>query len=109
MTLSSGLNGINESESSVQELFQMSGVKKSLLENAEYSDSKISIKDASKILAKSFINGKCDHFENSSIYIVKGHEGVGKTLFVHKLKNLFETQNDGKSCTVFEQVNPKKS
>ena len=34
--------------------------------------------------------------ENSSIYIVKGHEGAGKTLFVKKLKNLFETQNDGK-------------
>ena len=53
--LSSGLNEINESESSVHELFQMSGVKKSLLEKAEYSDGKISIKDASKILAKSFI------------------------------------------------------
>ena len=107
--LSSELNEINESESSVHELFQMSGVKKSLLQKAEYSDGKISIKDASKILAKSFIQGKCDHFENSSIYIVKGHEGAGKTLFVKKLKNLFETQNDGKSCTVFEQVNPKKS
>ena len=107
--LSSGLNGIKESESSVHELFQMSGVKKSLLENAEYSDSKISIKDASKILAKSFINGKCDHFENSSVYIVKGNVGAGKTLFVKKLKNLFETQNDRKSCTVFEQVNSKKS
>ena len=57
-------------------------IKKSLLENAEYSDGKISIKDVSKILAKSFINGKCDHFENSSIYIVKGNEGAGKTLFV---------------------------
>ena len=26
-----------------------------------------------------------------------------------KLKTLFETQNDAKSCTVFEQLNPKKS
>jgi len=107
--LSSGLNESNESERSVHELFQMSGIKKSLIENAEYSDGKISLKDASKILAKSFINGKCDHFENSSIYIVKGNEGVGKTLFVKKLKNLFETQNDKKSCTVFEHANPKKS
>ena len=107
--LSSRLNEVKEKETSVFELFHMSGIKKSLLENTENLDSQPSIKDVSKILAKSFINGKCDHFENSTLYVVKGNEGSGKTLFAKKLKTLFETQNDAKSCKIFEQLNVKKS
>ena len=68
-----------------------------------------SIKDTSKILAKSFINGKCDHFESSSIYLVTGDEGAGKTLFSKKLKTLFETQADAKSSTIFGEFNAKQS
>ena len=107
--LSSRLNEIKEKETSVFELFHMSGIKKSLLENTENLDSQPSIKDVSKILAKSFINGKCDHFENSILYVVKGNEGSGKTLFAKKLKTLFETQNDAKFCEIFDQFNMKKS
>ena len=87
----------------------MSGIKKSLLEIPEDPESKPSIKDAAKTLAKSFIHGKCDNFENSTIYIVRGNDGVGKTLFAKKLKSLFETQIDAKSCTIFEKSNVKKS
>ena len=107
--LSSRPHEIKEKENSVLELFHMSGIKKSLLENTENLDKRPSIKDVSKILAKSFINGKCDHFENSTLYVVKGNEGSGKTLFAKKLKTLFETQNDAKSCEIFEQFNIKKS
>ena len=87
----------------------MSGIKKSLVENPEDPESKPSIEDAAKTLAKSFIHGKCDNFENSTIYIVRGNDGVGKTLFAKKLKSLFETQIDAKSCTIFEKSNVKKS
>ena len=107
--LSSRPHEIKEKENSVLELFHMSGIKKSLLENTENLDKQTSIKDVSKILAKSFINGKCDHFENSTLYVVNGNEGAGKTLFAKKLKTLFETQNDAKSCKIFEQLNVKKS
>ena len=93
----------------VHQLFQMSGIKKSLIKNPEGFDSKPSIEDAAKILAKSFIHGKCDNFENSTIYIVRGNDGVGKTLFAKKLKSLFETQIDAKSCTIFDKSNVKKS
>ena len=107
--LSSLSSEIKENQTSVFELFQMSGVKKSLIQNTENLDSNPSLKEASTILAKSFINGKCDNFENSVIYVVKGDQGSGKTLFSRKLKTLFETQNDAKSCTIFEQFNAKKS
>ena len=107
--LSTLSNGSKENENSVSQIFQMSGIKKSLIENTEHLDSRSSIEDASKILAKAFINGKCDHFESSIIYLVTGNDAAGKTLFAKKLKNLFETQIDAKSCTIFEQFNGKKS
>ena len=74
-------NETKQNKTTVSELFQMSGIKKSIIENTEYSDSVSSVEDASKTLAKSFIHGKCDNFENSAIYIVRGNDGVGKTLF----------------------------
>ena len=107
--LSTRSKEIKGKATSVYELFQMSGIKKSLIENPEGFDSKPSIEDAAKILAKSFIHGKCDNFENSTIYIVRGNDGVGKTLFAKKLKSLFETQIDAKSCTIFDKSNVKKS
>ena len=107
--LSTRSKEIKGNTTSVYELFQMSGIKKSLVENPEDPESKPSIEDAAKTLAKSFIHGKCDNFENSTIYIVRGNDGVGKTLFAKKLKSLFETQIDAKSCTIFEKSNVKKS
>ena len=79
------------------------------MEHTEYLDKSASITDTSKILAKSFINGKCDHFESSSIYLVTGDEGAGKTLFTKKLKTLFETQSDAQSSTIFGEFNAKQS
>ena len=63
-----------ENKTDVLDQFQIAGIKKSLIKSAEYLDSSVSIKDTSKILAKSFINGKCDHFESSAIYLVTGDE-----------------------------------
>ena len=102
-------NETKQNETTVSELFQMSGIKKSIIENTEYSDSVSSVEDASKNLAKAFINGKCDHFESSSLFIVTGSKGSGKTLFTKKLKTLFENQIDPKSCTIFEQSGVKNS
>ena len=79
--LSTRSNPEKDNDTSVHELFQMSGIKKSLIENIENPDSSPSIEGASKILAKSFIHGKCDHFESSSLYLVMGNAGAGKTLF----------------------------
>ena len=100
---------VKENKTDVFDLFQMAGIKKSLFKSTEYLDSDASIKDTSKFLAKSFINGKCDHFESSSIYLVTGDEGAGKTLFSKKLKTLFETQADAKSSTIFGEFNSKQS
>ena len=107
--LSTRSNPERDNDTSVHELFQMSGIKKSLIENIDNPDSSPSIEDASKILAKAFIHGKCDHFESSSLYLVMGKAGAGKTLFSKKLKTLFETQTDAKSCTIFGESNVKKS
>lgn len=107
--LSTRSNPEKHNDTSVHELFQMSGIKKSLIENIDNPDSSPSIEDASKILAKAFIHGKCDHFESSSLYLVIGKAGAGKTLFSKKLKTLFETQTGAKSCTLFGETNVKKS
>jgi len=98
-----------ENKTDVLDQFQMAGIKKSLIKSTEYLGSSASIKDTSKILAKSFINGKCDHFESSSIYLVTGDEAAGKTLFSKKLKTLFETQADAQSSTFFGGLNAKQS
>jgi len=98
-----------ENKTDVLDQFQIAGIKKSLIKSAEYLDSSVSIKDTSKILAKSFINGKCDHFESSAIYLVTGDEAAGKTLFSKKLKTLFETQADAQSSTFFGGLNAKQS
>ena len=106
---SSRSNVVEPNNTSAHEYFKMSGIKGSLLDNSEHLGSNPSIKDVSKLLAKSFINGKCDNFESSSIYIITGNVGAGKTLFSKKLKTLFETQIDAKSCTVFDEFKAKKS
>ena len=71
-------------------------------------DTESTIEEVAKILAKSFIHGKCDNFENSAIYILKGSNGSGKTLFAKKLKSLLESQLDPKICTIFNQLGAKK-
>ena len=107
--LSSHSNAVRLSNTGAHEYFKMSGVKGALFENSKHLNSNSSIEDVSKILAKSFIKGKCHHFESSSIYIITGNVGAGKTLFSKKLKSLFETQTDPKSCTIFEEFKAKKS
>jgi len=49
---------VEPNNTSAHEYFKMSGIKGSLLDNSEHLGSNPSIKDVSKILAKSFINGK---------------------------------------------------
>ena len=90
------------------ELFQMAGVKKSLFEGHENLESEPTIEEAAKIIAKSFIHGKCNNFENSKIYILKGSEGSGKTFFAKKLKSLLESQLNPKFCTILDQFGAKK-
>ena len=107
--LTSHSNAVKSDNTGALEYFKMSGIKGALFENSDHLGSNSSIADVAKILAKSFINGKCDHFESSSIYIITGNSGAGKTLFSNKLKTLFETQIDAKSCTVFEEFKAKKS
>ena len=90
------------------ELFQMAGVKKSLFEGHKNLDAEPTIETAAKIIAKSFIHGKCDNFENSNLYIVKGSNGSGKTFFAKKLKSLLESQLNPKTCTILDQSGAKK-
>ena len=97
-----------QNANNVFELFQMAGVKKSLFEGHENLEAEPTIEEAAKIIAKSFIHGKCDNFENSKIYILKGSEGSGKTFFAKKLKSLLESQVNPKFCTILDQFGAKK-
>ena len=98
-----------QNANNVFELFQMAGVKKSLFESHENLDAAPTIEEAAKIIAKSFIHGKCDNFESSKIYILKGSEGSGKTFFAKKLKSLLESQPNPKFCTILDQLGAKKT
>jgi len=90
------------------ELFQMAGVKKSLFESHKNLDVEPTIEEAAKIIAKSFIHGKCDNFENSKIYVLKGSKGSGKTFFAKKLKSLLESQLNPKFCNILDKNAAKK-
>jgi len=90
------------------ELFQMAGVKKSLFESHKNLDVEPTIEEAAKIIAKSFIHGKCDNFENSKIYVLKGSKGSGKTFFAKKLKSLLESQLNPKFCNILDKNGAKK-
>ena len=93
----------------VFDFFQMAGVKKHLFESPDNLNVEPTIEEAAKIIAKSFIHGKCNNFENSKIYILKGSEGSGKTFFAKKLKSLLESQLNPKFCTILDQFGAKKT
>ena len=80
---------------------QIAGLRKSVFNEIGYSEKYPDFLNVAKVVAKAFVNGRCDHFERSKLYFVTGSEASGKTLFSKKLKKFFESQLE------FENVKPK--
>ena len=56
-----------------------------------------------KSISKAFVNGKCDHFEKTKLFIVSGPSLSGKTLFSKKLKSLLEQKDEIEGCKIYQR------
>ena len=59
-------------------------------------------------LAKAFVNGKCNHFENSNILIITGAKGSGKSTFSDKFISLQKKNNPDKEYIEVSAQNKRK-
>ena len=59
-------------------------------------------------LAKAFVNGKCNHFESSDIFIITGAKGSGKSTFADKFISLQKKNNQNKEYIAFSDQNKRK-
>ena len=59
-------------------------------------------------LAKAFVNGKCNHFESSDIFIITGAKGSGKSTFADKFISLQKKNNQDKEYIEFSDQNKRK-
>ena len=59
-------------------------------------------------LAKAFVNGKCNHFENSNILIITGAKGSGKSTFSDKFISLQKKNNPDKEYIEVSDQNKRK-
>ena len=89
---------------------QIAGLRKSLFKEIGYLEKYPDFLSAAKVVAKAFVNGRCDHFERSKLYFVTGPDKSGKTLFSKKLKKFFENQPDFENLKpkIFSQIKVKK-
>ena len=88
----------------VLDAFRLAGLSKRVKSHLPDLDATISTADLSKMIAKKFVRGQSDEFDNSDIYFVVGLEKSGKSTFVEKLRKFIETQNPDLSVHIFKNV-----
>ena len=88
----------------VLDAFRLAGLSKRVKSHLPDLDATISTTDLSKMIAKKFVRGQSDEFDNSDIYFVVGLEKSGKSTFVEKLKKFIKTQNPDLSVHIFKNV-----
>ena len=59
-------------------------------------------------LAKAFVNGKCNHFESSDVFIITGAKGSGKSTFAEKFISLQKENKQDKEYIEFSDQNKRK-
>jgi len=88
----------------VLDAFRLAGLSKRVKSHLPDLDVTISTTDLSKMIAKKFVRGQSDEFDNSDIYFVVGLEKSGKSTFVEKLRKFIETQNPDLTVHIFKNV-----
>jgi hypothetical protein len=88
----------------VLDAFRLAGLSKRVKSYLPNLDATISTTDLSKMIAKKFVRGQSDEFDDSDIYFVVGLEKSGKSTFVEKLRKFFETQNPDLLVQIFKNV-----
>ena len=83
----------------VQNLLRSAGATKNLVDLLNKNSTEENIESAAKVIAKSFVNGKCPHFETSDVFLIIGSRFSGKTVFSKKLTEFLKNREDVKDCS----------
>jgi len=85
-------------------LLRMAGLTSKIREKIKNFNVDATLSEISKTIAKSFVKGQSDAFDNSEIYFVAGLEKSGKSVFCEKYKNSLESDMPGIKVNYFKNV-----
>ena len=85
----------------------MLGFRKATLKKFEEINNELNIDQALRKMAKSFVNGKCRHFDETDIYFITGLPDSGKTTFINKFISLQKLSDDGREYLSLDDGNKK--
>ena len=87
---------------------RMLGFQKATLEKFNEIDNDLDINIALRKLAKSFVNGKCTHFDKTDIYVISGQPNSGRTTFANKFINFQQSLDNNRDYVQFNDGNKRK-
>jgi hypothetical protein len=82
----------------------MAGLSRKISETIKNFDVNGTLSEISKTVAKRFVKGQSDVFDNSEIYFIAGLEKSGKSVFCEKYKNSLEKDAPGIKVNYFKNV-----
>ena len=85
-------------------LLRMAGLSRKISETIKNFDVNDTLSEISKTVAKRFVRGQSDFFDNSDIYFTAGLEKSGKSVFCEKYKNSLEKDAPGIKVNYFKNV-----
>ena len=85
-------------------VLRMAGLSRKVSETIKNFDVNGTVSEISKTVAKRFVKGQSDIFDNSEIYFIAGLEKSGKSVFCEKYKNSLERDAPGTKVNYFKNV-----
>jgi len=85
-------------------VLRMAGLSRKISETIKNFDVNGTLTEISKTVAKRFVKGQSDVFDNSEIYFIAGLEKSGKSVFCEKYKNSLEKDAPGIKVNYFKNV-----
>jgi len=85
-------------------VLRMAGLSRKISETIKNFDVNGTLSEISKTVAKRFVKGQSDIFDNSEIYFIAGLEKSGKSVFCEKYKNSLEKDAPGIKVNYFKNV-----
>ena len=85
-------------------VLRMAGLSGKISKTIKNFDVNGTVSEISKTVAKRFVKGQSDVFDNSEIYFIAGLEKSGKSVFCEKYKNSLEKDAPGIKVNYFKNV-----
>ena len=85
-------------------VLRMAGLSGKISKTIKNFDVNGTVSEISKTVAKRFVKGQSDIFDNSEIYFIAGLEKSGKSVFCEKYKNSLERDAPGTKVNYFKNV-----